>query len=187
MRFYEFDDDYVRRLGAGEGAVESHFADYFGRMILVKLRCRIRSQQLIEDVRQETLARVLLIVKRKGVRDARRLGSFVNSVCNNTLRELLRAEVRDEGRDQSGFQQSTWATDPDEPLVSEERKRQVKAVLDGLSVRDRSLLREVFLDESDKEEVCDRHGVSRQHLRVLLHRAKSRFRDEWTKREETAF
>jgi RNA polymerase sigma-70 factor (ECF subfamily) len=53
----------------------------------------------------------------------------------------------------------------------------VRVVLDELPDTDGTLLREVFLEERDRDEVCKRHGVSRNYLRVLLHRAKQRFRE----------
>jgi RNA polymerase sigma-70 factor (ECF subfamily) len=37
-------------------------------------------------------------------------------------------------------------------------------------------LKEVFLEERNKDEVCDEFGVDRNYLRVLLHRAKRNFR-----------
>jgi RNA polymerase sigma factor (sigma-70 family) len=66
--------------------------------------------------------------------------------------------------------------------VSEERKAEVRKVLEGMGRRDRELLRMVFLEEMDKEEVCRRFGVDREYLRVLLSRAKSRFRDHFLSR-----
>jgi RNA polymerase sigma-70 factor (ECF subfamily) len=41
---------------------------------------------------------------------------------------------------------------------------------------DRFLIRAIFLDERDKDAVCREQGVGRDYLRVLLHRAKKRFR-----------
>jgi RNA polymerase sigma-70 factor (ECF subfamily) len=49
-------------------------------------------------------------------------------------------------------------------------------VLDDLTEKDRRLLREVFLEEKDKDEVCRSFGVDRNYLRVLVHRAKQNFR-----------
>jgi RNA polymerase sigma-70 factor (ECF subfamily) len=47
--------------------------------------------------------------------------------------------------------------------------------------RDRRLLREVFLEERDKDEVCRDFGVDRDYLRVLLHRAKQSFKSMYLK------
>ena len=49
------------------------------------------------------------------------------------------------------------------------------------SERDRRLLREIFLEERDKDAVCQDFGVDRDYLRVLLHRAKQAFKAVYLK------
>jgi RNA polymerase sigma-70 factor (ECF subfamily) len=67
----------------------SHFASYFGDLLYLKLRVRLRSIELIEDICQETLTRVLEILREgPGVERPERFGAFVNGVCNNVMREL---------------------------------------------------------------------------------------------------
>ena len=46
--------------------------------------------------------------------------------------------------------------------------------------RARDLLAAIFLEEKEKDEVCQEFGVNREYLRVLLHRAKTRFRAEFS-------
>jgi RNA polymerase sigma-70 factor, ECF subfamily len=50
-----------------------------------------------------------------------------------------------------------------------------------MPVRDSSILKAVFLDERDREEICREIGVDREYLRVLLHRAKQDFKAEYLK------
>jgi RNA polymerase sigma-70 factor (ECF subfamily) len=64
-------------------------------------------------------------------------------------------------------------------LVSEEAQKVVKQVLAKLPERDRQILKEVFLEERDKDEICREMGVDRDYLRVLLHRAKLQFRNRF--------
>ena len=71
--------------------------------------------------------------------------------------------------------------DLDAILITEQRKRVVAQILDSLPAKDRAVLRMVFLEEADRQEVSRRLGVSAEYLRVLLHRAKSRFEDEFTR------
>jgi len=66
VQFQTFDDDYLRRLRDGDSQVEQHFASYFGELILLKLRRRVRTRQLMEDIRQETLCRVLRATRAAG-------------------------------------------------------------------------------------------------------------------------
>jgi RNA polymerase sigma-70 factor (ECF subfamily) len=61
-------------------------------------------------------------------------------------------------------------------------KEKVREILLDLEPRDRSLLKAVFLDERDRDEVCREFGVDRDYLRVLLHRAKQEFKTEYVKR-----
>jgi RNA polymerase sigma-70 factor (ECF subfamily) len=48
-----------------------------------------------------------------------------------------------------------------------------------LSGKDRNILHAVFFEQRDKDEVCRELGVSREYLRVLLHRAKQQFVAEY--------
>ena len=90
-----FDQDYVNRLTEGDPETEAHFTSYFGALLLIKLRGRLRSPQLVEDARQETFLRVLNVLRKKGgVQHPERLGAFVNSVCENVLSEMFRAGSR---------------------------------------------------------------------------------------------
>ena len=71
--------------------------------------------------------------------------------------------------------------DLDASLITDQRKRAVGRILDSLPAKDRDVLRMVFLEEADRQEVSRRLGVSAEYLRVLLHRAKSRFEEEFTR------
>jgi RNA polymerase sigma-70 factor (ECF subfamily) len=57
-------------------------------------------------------------------------------------------------------------------------------VIDELTPKDAAILKAIFLDERDKDSVCEQFGVGRGYLRVLLHRAKNRFRQLMIEREE---
>src|SRR5262249_7230432 len=119
---YEFDSAYVQRLIAEDPETERHFTRYFGELLAIKLRNRLRSPALVEDAMQETFVRVLTSLKRKGgLATAATLGAFVNSVCNNVLFELYRADRRTEA----------LADDVDPP----DRRR--PTVEDGLADRER--------------------------------------------------
>jgi DNA-directed RNA polymerase specialized sigma24 family protein len=61
-------------------------------------------------------------------------------------------------------------------MVTAERKRIVRDLLGELAEKDRELLRRVLLEEEDKDAVCREYRVDRGYLRVLLHRARLRFK-----------
>ena len=185
---FEFDADYVARLTTGEAEAEQHFTDYFGRLLRLKLRSRLRSPAAIEDVTQETFLRVLTTLRQRGgLQSAGGLGAFVNSVCNNILFETYRAQTK---------QQNTVPED-DVPLesrqesalsslIGESERARVRQVIALLPAKDRELLRALFFEERDKDEICSSLGVDRQYLRVLLHRARNRFREVYVSGEGLA-
>ncbi len=176
MELYSFDESYLERLRAAEPGTQQHFVAYFSELIVIKLRARGLKQDVIDDIRQETFARVLTILKRdNGLTHPERLGAFVNSVCNNVLLEQFRVINRAQPFEDD-FDPPDQTVDLDGALVSEEAQKEVKKVLAKLPERDRQILKQVFLDEKDKDQICREMGVDRDYLRVLLHRAKSQFR-----------
>jgi RNA polymerase sigma-70 factor (ECF subfamily) len=171
-----FNQEYLQRLRDGDAETQRHFTRYFGELLNIKLRNRIRSPHLIEEVRQETFLRVLLIVRREGIAHPERLGAFVNSVCNNVVLEVFRNETRSLPMPDAVPEVMDDAPNPESALYSRQQKSQVRSILETLPAKDRELLRQIFLEERDKDEVCRTFQVDREYLRVLLHRAKARFR-----------
>lgn len=179
MELFVFDDDYVRRLREGDGETAAHFHAYFRDLLLLKLRRRLRSIDAIDEVRQEVFTRCLQHLD--SLKDARKLGAFVNSICNRVLMEYYRAEGRTEALEEQA--EIADASDADAAFDSARSSARVRRVLQDLPDRDAQLLRAVFLEEGDKEEVCRRFGVDRAYLRVLLHRAKDKFRAQYLRRK----
>ena len=60
------------------------------------------------------------------------------------------------------------------------------SILEQLPEKDRELLRMFFLEECDKSEICKHFNVGEDYLRVLLHRAKLRFRSMHSERFSAA-
>lgn len=172
-----FDQEYVRRLIAGDREVENHFTVHFGHLILIALRNRPGCERWVDDVRQETFRRVLSKLRSAGgLHHAERLGAFVRRVCLNVLAEYLREEQRD-GSTGNVPDTIDNREDLEEELINSERKRLVEKILAKLTPIDRDALRMVFLEERDRSEVCRILGIDREHLRVILHRARSRFKE----------
>ncbi len=182
MLLQSFDESYVERLQAGDFRTQEHFVAYFSELIQLKLRSRLNSPQAIEDVRQETFTRVFAALHGGKIRQPERLGAFVNSMCNNVLLEHYRASSRDSSLDDEE-QQDFPATNVDVlgTIAAKQMGEKIREILEEMPERDRRLLREVFLEERDKDAVCRDFGVDREYLRVLLHRAKQSFKSLYLK------
>jgi RNA polymerase sigma-70 factor, ECF subfamily len=185
LQFTTFDATYLERLQRGDARTAQHFTAYFSDLIKLKLRSRLRSKDAIEDVRQETFVRVLALVRAKdGIRYPERLGALVNSVCNHVLLEYYRSNrATDSSLDEEqGGRLVAEGVTASGLLEVDEAARLVRTILSGLSERDRRLLQAVLLEERDKDEVCREFGLSRDYLRVLVHRAKQAFKSSYMKR-----
>jgi RNA polymerase sigma-70 factor (ECF subfamily) len=168
-----FDAEYVQRLANEDAATAQHFIDHFLPLLRLKVRKRIGSPDS-NDVIQDTLLRVLSAVRKKGgLKQPESLGGFVNSVCKNVLLEYYRRNGRS-GHLDEGLQLEDRRVDLEGDLVSKERKQFVRSVLKSLENRDRELLQKVFLEERDKDQLCQEYNVDRNYLRVMLHRALKR-------------
>lgn len=181
MPYQVFDDGYVKRLIAEDRETEREFIAYFSGLLLIKLRRTLRMRQAIEDCRQETFLRVFKALRRNELANPERLGAFVNGVCNNVLAEYYRSVSRVDPLPAEGLESAGKEPDPETVLQVQERQRQVHSVLTALPVKDQEILRLLFIEEQEKDEVCRRCGVDRAYLRVLLHRAKNRFREQSAK------
>lgn len=189
MDFQAFDAAYIESVRAGDPEAERHFVTYFSELILLKLRSRLRSAQAIEDVRQETFGRAFALIRsERGLRNPERLGAVVNSICNHVLFEHYRASGRSQPLDDAAAEQFIEpGPDALTQTIREEDRRTVHEILKKMPDRDRRVLQSIFLEERDKDDVCRELGVTREYIRVLLHRAKQAFRDAHKRRGGSAW
>lgn len=177
MELFTFDRAYVERLRDGDSVTERHFVSYFGQLLRIKLRARLLPAESVDELSQETFTRVMTALRKEGgIRQPERLGPFVNSICNNVLMEFYRARSRTQPLEDAHLQKTDKVLDLEGLLVTRQTRQQVRRVLADLPDKDRELLRAIFFEEKDKDEVCRRFRVDRDYLRVLLHRAKDKFR-----------
>ena len=185
MQLEAFDARYLERLQAADRRTEQHFVGYFSELIRLKLRSRLSSREAIEDVRQETFVRVLALIRSpEGIRQPDRLGALVNSVCNNVLLEHYRSKHTQEASIDEETQNSVVADAPAalDVVEADETQRLVSKIIGGLPDRERQVLRAVLLEERDKDQVCNELGISREYLRLLVHRAKQSFKAVYLQR-----
>jgi hypothetical protein len=166
VEFYVVDSEYLRNLTNGHPAIESHFNGYFGRILLTKLRVRKVAAKMAEEICSQTLAQVLQELRQgSGVSTPAELGALVNGVSNRVLAEFL---------DTSQALQNPVMIDL--TLVTEERKRMVTKALAEHTPKEHEMLRLMLFEELDRNLIGENFETEPVYLRVLLHRASSRFR-----------
>lgn len=178
MELYLFDGEYVQRLRNGDPATEAHFIGYFRQLLRIKLRARYLSTDVIDDLQQETFIRVFRALRSEGgIRQPDRIGAYVNAVCGNVLKEHYRAHGRDLSKEDSNPDPPDKILNLEKLAIDEEVYERVRDAVRSLAPRERDLIRDIFFKEMEKDEVCSQLGVSRDYLRVLLHRAIEHLRE----------
>jgi RNA polymerase sigma-70 factor (ECF subfamily) len=175
MDLFTFDDAYIQRLRERDPATVEHFCKYFRNLLSAKIRNWLRSTRSteeIQDVLQEGFLRVLQ--RLNDVREASKFGSFVNSTCTYILHEAGRNGNRvvplEEPFDVADD------TDLDAALDVKRIQAAVRIALACMPIREAEILRAVFIDEIPRDEICRGKRIEQSYLRVLIHRAKERFK-----------
>jgi RNA polymerase sigma-70 factor (ECF subfamily) len=177
MALFPFDDEYVRRLRDGDRVTVEHYVQYFKVLLTVMLHRRGVAPADIPDLIQDTHIRVLHQVQTGGIRDGHRFGALVTTTCRHVAQEYERKRHPTVEPDENLPSPKPSALDE---LVTDETTRRVRDVLEALSTdspRDADILRDFFLNDLTKEEICRKYSVERDYLRVLIHRARRKFRD----------
>jgi RNA polymerase sigma-70 factor (ECF subfamily) len=172
-----FDENYLRALQQHEAEAENFLITHFTRPVQLKLRARLRSAELAQDACQETFLRVLRYFQSGRTLDnPASLPGFIHTVCHNVALEFLRAHTRQSQIPENAPEAEDTGLTPEGRMVTEERRELVGRVLSEMPEKDRQLLRRVLLEEEDREQICREFQVDRDYLRVLVHRARNRFR-----------
>jgi RNA polymerase sigma-70 factor (ECF subfamily) len=186
MDFFPFDDEYVRRLRDGDRSTEDHFYSYFEPILRLKLRGRLPSAEAAEDARQETYVRVLKKLRGPGggeIRNGHAFGKFVLTVCNNIVFEIYRGDKHNEPLDEELIEHLASLENSEDELIKGQTRASVRRLLSTMDPRDKSILDAIFFKETPKAAICEEFGVDQGYLRVLLHRAKEKFRKAWAKEQ----
>jgi RNA polymerase sigma-70 factor (ECF subfamily) len=172
-----FDELYLQALARGEPQVADDLISFFTRPVKSKLCARLRSHQGVEDGCQETLLRVLIYFRSgKTLRRPASLPAFIHSVCGNVALEMIRTHKRYNQIAEGMPDLIDSRADSEGDTLARERARILQRTLESLSDKDHELLRRVCLDEEDKDKVCQELHIGRDYLRLLLHRARLRFK-----------
>ncbi len=159
----------------------------FDEPTLERLRLKLRYKVLyhvghncpdVDDLVQETLTRFVRASQKNQIRNnSEEFGAFVNGVCRNVILEYRR-RMRREPMADSESQVKDPGVRPDADIL--EMRQAIDHGLAELAERDRAILGRLYLEGKEKEEICREWGLTDAQFRVVLFRAKDRFRKAWS-------
>lgn len=126
-----------------------------------------------DDLVQESIMRLLRAEQRNSIRNTDELGAFLNGICRNVILEYRRRTRREP------------ILEPDTPLPDpgvrpEAENLEIRQAIDNglteLAERDRMILRCLYLEGKEKDDICREWGMTDAQFRVVLFRARERFR-----------
>jgi RNA polymerase sigma factor (sigma-70 family) len=179
MDRFEFSDDYVARLRNNDAQTWEHFYAYFRPKIRTKFRAQF-PWDMVDDLSGETMVAVVEKIGQGEPRDAACLAAYVLQICHNKGLEALRRLTGDRQ-----FSEVDWnllpgsGKTPQQEVLDKELGQKVANAVKKLPSRDRGALAAVFYEGRDRDEVCKERGVSRDQLKMILFRARQKFKREW--------
>jgi RNA polymerase sigma-70 factor, ECF subfamily len=127
----------------------------------------------IDDIVQETLARFMAAERADKILNPAAIGAFLNGICRNVISEYRRRALREDPMPEVVPEPAHRAIGNADLL---ELHQAIERGLAQLSARDAQVLRSFYLEEKSKDEILHDSGMSDENFRVVLCRAKERFR-----------
>lgn len=174
---YSLDNNYLDALRRRDVHAEEFLIAAFGRQLRMGLRRQFKCAEMIDDAMQETFLRVFLYFRAgKTLRAASSLPGFIKAVSVYVSMEMLRKKRCNLSYNSELHEPADGQADPECLAVFDEQRTRVVRALRRVDHKDADILRRIYLNEEDKDSVCRELDVSREYLRVLLHRAKLRLK-----------
>lgn len=126
----------------------------------------------VPDLVQETFTRFIAALNTGALRRPDRVGGFINGICTNVIHEYRRNLWREVEYDATAQEDRAIPPDAENAVVAAE----VRAVLLQLPDRDARVLGDFYLTGKSREEICREMRLTNDQFRVVLFRAKARFR-----------
>lgn len=160
-------------------AFEILYADYYPRVFGLCRRL-LSSEERAEDATQETFMRAYRNFNRY---DAQRpFWQWIATIANNHCLDLLRHENRTNALFGDETEEIEQIADAQAPmlgeLISEQRSDAVNDAIARLDARYRVVLVLAYFNQLSYEQIAEQLSISRNHVGVLLLRAKQRLRAE---------
>lgn len=168
----------VERIRAGDPLAMTELYAVFTRGIRYLL-LRSLGVEEIDDRVHDCFVIVAEAIRSGELRDPARLMGYVRTV----VRRHIAASIEDaisrrrttvEFED-SVFSVSDWKNNPEQNLLAQQRAEIARRVFNGVSRRDREILRRFYLLEQSQELICEEMGLTYNQFRLLKSRAKARF------------
>ena len=163
----------------GEAGAETELVERYSRGLRYLLLRRVNDQERARDLMQETLCIAIQKLRETDLDNPERLAGYLRGIA---IRVAMNAG-RHRQREPYSMDIEALERIPDhEPgqfqfVAKEQTAAAVRLLLDSMPVaRDREMLMRYYINDEDKDEICEALGLDSLHFNRVLFRAKGRFR-----------
>ena len=169
-----------RRIREGDSSAEDELIRQFEPGLRVLLRRRTGGDHgLLQDLVQETLIVVLQRLRGAGIEDPEKLAAFAAQTARNlAIASLRKAERQKTDVDSAATERNVDSARGVAALAEDfEAALAVRTLLREIpQARDRLMLKRFYLEDHDKEVICQEMQLSEAAFNQALSRARRRFR-----------
>ncbi len=169
-----------RRIKQGDATAETELIRQFEPGLRVLLRRRTGGDAgLLQDLVQETLLVVLQRLRGAGIDDPQKLAAFAAQTARNlAIASLRKAERQKTVVDSEATDRNADPSHGVEEITADlEAAMAVRALLRELpQPRDRLMLKRFYLEDHDKQLICQELDLTEAAFNQALSRARKRFR-----------
>lgn len=168
----------VERIRAGDPLAMTELYSVFTRGIRYLLLRSLGIEE-IDDRVHDCFLIVTEAIRSGELRDPARLMGYVRTVVRRhiaaSIEEAINRRRTTVEFEDSVFTVSDWRNNPEQNLLARQRAGIARRVFQGISRRDREILRRFYLLEQSQEQICEEMALSYNQFRLLKSRAKARF------------
>jgi RNA polymerase sigma-70 factor, ECF subfamily len=168
----------VSRVRAGDPAAVEELYDLFGRTVRYFLLRRLNADE-IDDQLHDCFVAVLEAIHDGQLREPERLMGYVRTVVRRKIATSISSTARQRRTrvqlDDALPSLCDRQEDPERGMFSRQQIEIARKVLEGVTQRDREILRRFYVLEQSHEQIRAAMGLSYTQFRLLKSRAKARF------------
>jgi RNA polymerase sigma factor (sigma-70 family) len=168
----------VQRVKAGEPVAMEELYGIFAKGIRYFLLRNLGPDDLDDKV-HDCFVIVTQAIRNGDLREPERLMGYVRTVVKRQIAGSIDVAVQQRRNrvefDDSLFSVTDWRDNPESAVMNRQRADIARRVLDGVSRRDREILKRFYVLEQPQEQICKEMDLTYNQFRLLKSRAKARF------------
>ena len=167
--------DLAARVSAGDTDAETELVERYRPGLAMMLRRLVKDPSLADDYCQEVFRVAFQALRENRIDNGGKLAAYLWSVARNLANSDLRRHYRSQTTELSDAIVDAGAR-PEQQVLRAERARMLREALAQQAPRDRAVLASFYLEDTPKDVICRRMGLSPSQFDLIKFRALKRLR-----------